>query len=411
MTDHDEERLSRALHDRAADMTGAPIDLEDVQRTARGIRRRRRVTGGLVAAAVVAVAVPVGLGMTGTTRADRPVTPATTSPSGSPEESATPSTATSPSLPQPEGVTPLTVHGAPDGAPAAITYLRGSTAVVPGADPVDLPAAYDTIAPYRGGWLAVERRQGTTYVVHIDASGTVTSSENGGERIAVSQDGIEVSWVESDRLYLDTTNGHSEQPQQIAVPEGVTASPVGFVSPGRVVAQVEGPEDSYWVTDFTDFTVVPGVLTVSATAERTGVLGVQTSYDNDNGTSCWALRTSTGGGPGNTVARTCSWQVTAFSPSGAHFAGFPSDSDGPGSASVGLLDAKTAGRVVSFDRQGDADTYVADVVWEDDSHALASLHETDAWYLVRLGLDGSLEKLDEAPGAPEDSPFRFAAHP
>ena len=31
----------------------------------------------------------------------------------------------SPSLPQPEGVTPLTVKGAPPGAPATITYLRG----------------------------------------------------------------------------------------------------------------------------------------------------------------------------------------------------------------------------------------------------------------------------------------------
>ncbi len=41
---------------------------------------------------------------------------------------------------------------------------------------------------------------------------------------------------------------------------------------------------------------------------------------------------------------------------------------------------------------------------------LASLHEGDRWYLVRLGLDGSLEKLDEAPGSPDRSPFHFAAH-
>ena len=34
-----------------------------------------------------------------------------------------------------------------------------------------------------------------------------------------------------------------------------------------------------------------------------------------------------------------------------------------------------------------------------------------AAHLVRLGLDGDIQTIDEAPGAPEDSPFHFAAHP
>ena len=78
---------------------------------------------------------------------------------------------------------------------------------------------------------------------------------------------------------------------------------------------------------------------------------------------------------------------------------------------MALLDSATAKPVVTFERQGDGDTFVADVAWEDETHALATLHEDGRWYLVRLGLDGSLERLDEASGAAEESPFHFAARP
>jgi hypothetical protein len=405
MSTHDEKRLSRSLHDRAGDVTGAPLGLAEVQRRARGIQRRRRIAGGLVAAGVVVAALPVALNLAGSGGASRPVAPATTSPSSSVTPTGAP-TAT-PSPPQDEGVTPLTVNGAPEGAPAAVTYLRGSTVVVPGSDPVELPAAYDSVAPYRGGWLAVERRQGTPYVVHLDASGRVSGAKPGGDRIVVSQDGVELSWAESGRLYLDTTNGHSEQPQSIALPKGGVASPVGFTAPGTVVARVDGPRSSFWVTNFTDLTTVQGVVKVSATDEAHGVLGVQTSA-NDDGTSCWAVRSNAGN---EVETRTCDWQIVTFSPDGKHLVGYPSDSDGIGAAAVRLLDTATAKPVTGFARQGTGDTYVSDVVWEDASHALASLHEGTAWYLVRLGLDGSLEKVDEAPGSPEDSPFHFAAHP
>jgi hypothetical protein len=400
MSTHDEDQLSRGLRERAGDVHGAPVDLSGVQRSARGIRRRRRALGGVVAAVVLAVAVPVGLDAATGPRADRPVAPATTSPSVPP---ATPS----PSRRAAEPV-PLTVAGAPTGAPATLTYLRGTTVLVPGADPAELPAAYDTVAAYRGGWLAVQRRQGTPYVVHLDASGQVLGSRPGGDRIAVSQDGVEVTWVEGDRLYLDTTNGHSEQPRSIALPAGASASPVGFVGPGAVLARVDGPEDDYWVTSFEDFQVVRGLLSVRATDESHGVLGVQTSYSNQTGTSCWALRTNAGG---DREPKTCDWTIERFSADGAHFAGYPSGTDGLGSATVALLDSATAKPVVTFERQGDGVTLVADVAWEDETHALASLHEDGRWYLVRLGLDGSLERLDEAAGAPEESPFHFAARP
>ena len=209
-------------------------------------------------------------------------------------------------------------------------------------------------------------------------------------------------------MYLDTTDGHSEQPQSVQVPQGASSTPVGFVGPGSVLARIDGPQDDYWVTSFEDFQVVRGPLSVRATDESHGVLGVQTSYDDQDGTSCWALRTNRGG---DEEPQTCYWTIERFSADGAHFAGYPSGIDGIGSGTVALLDSSTAEPVVTFERQGDGATFVADVVWEDETHALASLHEAGRWYLVRLGLDGSLEKLDEASRRAEDSPFRFAAHP
>ena len=261
MSTHDEDRLTRSLHDRAHEVSGSPLALADVQRRARGIQRRRRAAGGLVAAVLVAVAVPVALNVSGTPGAERQVAPASTAPSESP--SATPATATpTPRAPTPTSTptaagptaptpthqavvadtTPLTVQGAPAGAPARVTYLKGGTVVVPGAAPADLPGGTaETVAPYRGGWLAVQRRQGTSYVVHIDASGRVTGSQPGGDRIVTSDDGVEVSWVEGGKAYLDTTNGHSDQAQSIDLPTGSDAYPVGFVGPGSVVGRDHRP--------------------------------------------------------------------------------------------------------------------------------------------------------------------------
>jgi hypothetical protein len=407
MSSHDEDRLTRGLRDRAGDVSGAPVGLDEVKRTARGLRRRRRITSGLVAAAVVAIVVPVGLNAAGSTNAHRPVAPATTSPSGTPTRAGTPEP--TPTLPNAEGVVPLTAVTAAAGDPAKIGYLKGRTYVAADGTRRDLPAAYDTVAPYRGGWLAVQRKQGTTYVVQIDASGNIVSSQQGGDRIVVSDDGLEVSWVADGKAFLDTTNGHSESPQSIDLPTGSDASPVGFVAPGSVLVRVGPPGPDYWVTDFSDHRVLQGnFLAVRATNMQRGLLGVKTSYNHDDGTSCWKVATNQGG---DREPETCDWTTQAFSPNGAHVAGYPSDADGQGSPTVALLDAGTLNVVARFERVGNGETHVADVAWEDDSHLLATLYEDGSWHLVRLGLDGSIQTLDETPGPPEDSPFRFAAHP
>jgi hypothetical protein len=347
---------------------------------------------------VVAVAVPVGISATGSTRADRPVAPASDAPS------------TSPSPSDPASVDPtevaLTTHGAAAGAAPSIAYLRGRTVVTPEGGQQDLPADYDSIASYRGGWLAVERRDGTPYVVQLDPSGSVVTAEPGGDSIAVSADGLEVSWVEGRTLFLDTTNGHSETPTSVGLPSG-SASPVGFLAPGTVVLRIDGTKPRFGITSFSSPPqMMRGLIGLRAVNQERALLGAQTSADDGDGRSCWAVSTNQAGDKEPT---TCEWTIESFNADGSHFAGYPSDTDGIGSSAVALVDARTAEVVARFERPGNSDAFVGDVAWEDDSHVLATLFEDGSWHLVRLGLDGSVETVDRVDGSPEDSPLHFAA--
>jgi hypothetical protein len=101
---------------------------------------------------------------------------------------------------------------------------------------------------------------------------------------------------------------------------------------------------------------------------------------------------------GDREPETCDWTLNTFSPNGAYVAGYPSGVDGLGSPTVALLDAGTLNLVARFDRVGNGETFVGDAAWEDDSHLLATLYEGGSWHLVRLGIDGDIQALDEAPG-------------
>jgi hypothetical protein len=242
----------------------------------------------------------------------------------------------------------------------------------------------------------------------------VVKAEPGGDTIAVSSDGLEVSWVEGRTLFLDTTNGHSDSPTAVGLPRG-QASPVGFLGPGTVAFRIDGTKPRFGITNFSSAPqAMSGLIGLRAVNQERGVLGAQTSYEGD-GTSCWAVSTNEGGDKEPT---TCEWTIESFDPDGSHFAGYPSNIDGIGSSSVALLDARTADVVARFERPGNGDAFVGDVAWEDDSHVLATLFEDGSWHIVRLGLDGSVENLDSSiesvdrlDGSPEDSPFHFAARP
>jgi hypothetical protein len=57
---------------------------------------------------------------------------------------------------------------------------------------------------------------------------------------------------------------------------------------------------------------------------------------------------------------------------------------------------------------------VGPTVWEDDSHVLVEVYSAaeDAWTVLRVGTDGSVERATEmTPGDETRSPFAFAVQP
>ncbi len=113
------------------------------------------------------------------------------------------------------------------------------------------------------------------------------------------------------------------------------------------------------------------------------------------------------GAGGATAWRTCDHSVLGVSPDGRHVLGFTDYLTAGGSPTLAVLDAATGERVVDFEVAGARTGVVAinpEVAWEDDGTVVATLVTGERQYVVRLGLDGTVERVggegvDVAPGA------------
>ena len=66
---------------------------------------------------------------------------------------------------------------------------------------------------------------------------------------------------------------------------------------------------------------------------------------------------------------------------------------------------------MSYERRR-TDLFVRDVAWEDETHVLAVVHEDDVWWIIRLGLDGTIETASaETSGDDVASPFYLSTQP
>jgi hypothetical protein len=414
MSKHDEkDLLTRELRERSEHVDMHPIGLDTVRRSARRIQWRRRAAGGAVAAAVLAVAVPVGLNLGGTTSssppiANQPSPTASTSSTPTPTPSEDPTSGTT--VPE-DGSIPLTTEGLSRGAAPGIEYLQGKTLVRTDGSTEQLPAAYGSIYPFRGGWIAVEwDNNGNTFVVQIDNTGAVVDRSPGGPAIAVSSDGVEIAYVVAgsnggpSRLTHMIANGMAEGGDSIDVPDDAT--PVGFVAAGTVVYTTQGVKPKTWVTDFSETNQVPGVL--GSRGATNGLIGALTSFNESDGTSCWKVLSNSL----DEVSSTCDYTLQSFSQDGKHVFGWNSDSEGIGSRTVAILDPASGKPVTVFRIPNQANAFMTTAVWEDESHLLVAMFQDGAWHLVRLGIDGSVEDtVDPVPGEDVENPFRFSARP
>jgi hypothetical protein len=411
---NDQDKLSQSLHEHASRVgSDAPIGFDEVRRSARRIQRRRRAVAGLAAAAVVAVAVPLGLGVSGLTDSAPP--PVAGSPTVAPSTSSTPSSV--PSTPPTTAAEPttrqLTTKDAGRSYPPKVAWLEGRTLHRADGSTTTLPRAYDDVVAFHGGWLGV--RQGGPnepglMIDTVDAGGTVVDSQLTSYGLTLSADGTQVVWMTDQpaTLHRGITSGMSDAVDTMALPKGAYG-PVGFVGGDRVLYVVSGPTSSVHATDLAGSdTVLPGLVGVGAGYQPDDLVAGMTSAE-DTG-SCWSVRTLTSD---EERWHTCDFSLGRFSPDGRYVVGYPPYRDGIGDSDIAILDARTGAVVQHWQRRGNDIGFTAQQVqWEDGHTLLTSWFEDGHWSILRLGDDGSVSTAaGPVAGAMEDAPLRVPTQP
>ncbi len=402
-----EDQVHDALRQTADPLQRAPFTVTDVRTRARRIQRRRAAVAGVAVAAVLAIAVPVGVGIVGPTpRSDVP--PATQSPA-----------------PRITGTVRIDPLSAPVGAELAVPLINvDEPSLTVAGETVALPRLYDQLTPYADGWVGITfvdpMDEGATGVEVLGPDFEVLDAAAPASHLAVSADGSRIAWAEYDGgrwTVVERDRAAESEERRTALPPGpqdARVRPVGFLpgdallvgttdaATGRESASVVGPDGST--------TPLPGSLRVGSASEVTGLVSVQTRFTGDG--SCWQVRDAGAGGA--EVWRTCDYSLLGFSPDGRHLLGFTDYLTGDGSPTMAVLDAATGEPVVDFELVGARTGVVGinpEVVWEDDDAVVATLVTGNRQYVVRLGLDGTVERVggDAVALEPGEMALKLAA--
>ena len=395
-----EDQVHDALHRTADPLQRAPFTVTDVRTRARRIQRRRAAVAGAAVAAVLAIAIPVGASMVGPT--PRSEVPPVTQPPA-------------PRITETVRIDPLS---APVGGELSLPLIDvDEQSLVINGETVDLPRRYDQLTPYADGWIGITfvdpEDEGAVGVQVLGPDFEVLDEAAPTSHLAVSTDGSRIAWAEHDGerwTVVERDRDGTREERRTSLPPGsadARVRPVGFLpgdallvgttdpATGQESALVVGPDGST--------SPLPASLRVGSSSEVTGLVSVQTRFTGDG--SCWQVRDA--GTGGTEVWRTCDYSVLGFSPDGRHVLGFTDYLTAGGSPTLAVLDAATGERVVDFEVAGARTGVVAinpEVAWEDDGTVVATLVTGERQYVVRLGLDGTVERvggegLDVAPGA------------
>jgi hypothetical protein len=191
-------------------------------------------------------------------------------------------------------------------------------------------------------------------------------------------------------------------------PEEAGLRPIGFLpDDGLVVGRTDpstNEETPVVVAPDGGTTQLPPFLRAGSASPANGLLTGQTEFTGDG--SCWQVVDATAGA-GAVKWETCDHTLLAFSPDGRHVLGFTDYLTPDGSPTLSMLDATTGEPVVDFELAGARTGVVGinpEVVWEDSETLVATLVTGGRQYVVRLGLDGTVERVggdavDVEPGA------------
>ena len=380
----DDEQLARELRSRADDMAGAPLALEDVKRTASAIRRRRLATAAGGAAVVLALAVPVGLGVV-----DR----GAVTPDPAPAQK-----------PMPSGpVEAKLTTDAPDGSAAETPYAWDGVIHEPDGEDISTPGAYDALAPFGSGWLGVTNRTHQGQLTVLDANGAVVDTFPGGLGVASSADGTLTAF--SDAQGRIHTRGTADADDVELNPHG----PLSLVDVVAVVGSESCTSEAGCSVYFNEYGDLGGPYRIHengkmweytrfsrmlGAASDGRVAGLMSASDDG---SCSGVFD----GRERLLWKTCDYTLGAFSPDGTYVIGRPAYLDGVGDGLVAILDAQNGEMVAQFTSGRRSQAFVRDAVWESDRTLLATVFQNGAWGLMRMTDLGELEQVEDL-GAGED---------
>lgn len=371
---------------------GSPLDLGQVLDRAGEIKRGRRMRATIMMAAVVlAVAVPTALVATDRDHTTRPVTPAHTVQTDH---------------------SPLALGDLKTGDSPAHGYSQDGT--------WQLPVAANGLSGLRGkvaaaaamddGVMVAMRSSGDTTAYFIYSQGGLSDQAwpiEGG--FAVSESGTVAAFVEPTGVVVAVQDRGRQSFELGKIPQGS----------GFDAVAVEG-EDCSGRSEASDCTVyvrTSGLhpqtyamrphetvgTALDPELDRTvdvssGRFAGFTSVSDDG--SCSAVRDS----KRTVLWETCDHQLGSFSPDGKLLSAMPAYFDGAGSSELAVLDAAT-GDVV-LDLHATRDAYIRQAVWEDDRHLLAVVGDGPKAAILRIGLDGSREyAVPPTQTDPYTSPF------
>jgi hypothetical protein len=409
--------LTRSLQEQADRIGGHPIDFDSVRGRARSIQRRRRAGSAVVAAAVLAVAVPVGITIAGGLNNAAP-----------PQPAPSPEPTIEPAPQQEDGSFLLDTEKAPEGAVPQVPYIvidENRLSTPEGSS--ELPDGIVQLAPYGDGWMAIQAGDYGgigTRVVELDSDFEITGDavlpepRLSGPSLVANADGSRLGWVEiedgSPLLVNTPTAGGTTIRTRVPGDRHTDTRPVGFLADGTLVFTTADPttfENEFgYVTTSGEISSFGGFNVLESTSEATGLVAGQTEFLGDG--SCSGVTDPLAGT--KLLWETCDYQLGAFSPDGRYIVGLAPYSDGPGSPSLSILDARTGEPVVDYRGPKDRQTVIGvdQVVWEDDNTVLATVEQDGEQSIVRAELDGALSRVaPQLPTANLSIEYRFPNHP
>lgn len=352
MNDELTTRLSRQLHEQVDGWSAAPLSLEQVQGKARSIRRRRQaLTTGVVAAAVLAVAIPIGVSL-----------------GGSPDSSIQPAPAV------PSEIVDSANPESSDGSPLGVPYVEGGALSLPTGEVVPLGGRVDGGAVVGATIFVLEGNR----LVELDAEGGIAGSTRITEAgFATGPDRSAIAYVRADDGQLVVQDGAGTL-TELGVQEGLV-DPVAVV--GTTVYFNRG-DGSTGVASTGDVLGRPDAQELTDVSSE-GLISVITSATQEAGACSAVMDGST------PVHESCDYTYGRFSPDGEHLSAHPSQQSGYGDQWVAILDASGA-EVARWEQPRDGGIWWS--TWEDPAHLLVTTYTYDqGWSIVRLGVDGTSE--------------------